>query len=93
MLVGEGDQEVFSSVKGEMFGFRRDGHFRLILDRKKTRQIVVMPGHPAATDKELPFVLRFVSDAPLRELAQVPRMDVALQNFCLEEPLSGTKEP
>ena len=100
MLVGEGDQEVFSSVKGEMFGFRRDGHFRLILDRKKTRRMVVMPisfGHPAATDKELPFVLRFVSDAPLliRELAQVPRMDVALQNFCLEEPLSqkqGTRK-
>jgi Calpain family cysteine protease/Ubiquitin interaction motif len=98
MLVGEGgstvdenDQERFSTVHGEMFGFRRDGHYRLVLNRKTTRRMVVMPtsfGHPAATDKDLPFVLRFVSDAPLmiRELPNVPRMDAAFQTFCLQPP-------
>jgi len=91
MLVGEGRDENQLAVKGQMFGFRRDGHYRLILDRKKTRRMVVMPisfGHPAATDKELPFTLRFVSDAPLliRELPEVPRMDLALQRFCLDAP-------
>ena len=42
-------------------------------------------GHPAATDKDLPFVLRFVSDAPLfiRERSKVPRMDLVMQAFCL----------
>lgn len=87
----------FTTVKGQMFGFRRNGHYRLILDRKKSKSVVVMPisfGHPAATDKELPFVLRFVSDAPLliKELPNVPRMDMVLQTFCLSRHAPRTKQ-
>ena len=79
----------FGTVEGEMFGFQRNGHYRLILDRKKNKRLIVMPisfGHPAATDKEQSFVLRFVADAPLliRELPEVPRMDKVLQTFCFE---------
>ena len=42
-------------------------------------------GNPAATDSEQSFVLRFVSDAPvyIRERVDVPRLDLALQKFCL----------
>lgn len=100
VLVGErgSNKDEFISVKGEMFGFRRDGHYRIVLDRKRMSSCVVMPisfGHPAATDKELSFVMRFVSDAPLsiREMKQVPRMDIALQKFCIEAPLSTNKQP
>jgi hypothetical protein len=99
MIVGENrtggdgsaaDNIEFDSVNGEMFGFRRNGHFRLILDRKKNKSLIVMPisfGHPAATDKALSFVLRFVADAPLliRELPCAPRMDRVLQKFCLNQ--------
>jgi Calpain family cysteine protease. len=103
VLVGErgrnivDDKNEFVTVNGEMFGFRRDGHYRLVLDRNKMSSCVVMPisfGHPAATDKELSFVMRFVSDAPLaiRELERVPRMDIALQKFCLEAPPSANKQ-
>jgi len=103
VLVGERSnnsahhKEHFISVQGEMFGFRRDGHYRLILDRKRMPSCVVMPisfGHPAATDKELSFVVRFVSDAPLsiREMEQVPRMDIALLKFCLEAPPTTNKQ-
>jgi hypothetical protein len=85
---GNSSDMSFTTVKGQMFGFTRNGHFRLILDRKKNKSLVVMPvsfGHPAATDKELSFVLRFVADAPLliRELPSVPRMDLVFQTFCL----------
>eukprot|EP00977_Amphora_coffeiformis_P026512 scaffold27444_cov84-Amphora_coffeaeformis.AAC.1 len=74
VLVGEGyrsggnGQPEFTRVSGQMFGFNRNGHKRLVLDRKSLSSLVIMPisfGHPVATDKELPFVLRFVSDAPL----------------------------
>lgn len=108
MLVGENhtksaaaavdeDELTFTTVKGQMFGFKRNGHYRLILDRKKSKSLVVMPisfGHPAATDKELSFVLRFVSDAPLyiRELPTVPRMDVVVQKFCLSSNPPHTKQ-
>lgn len=95
MLVGEGYNQHekggngrFARVSGQMFGFNRNGHKRLILDRSTVSKLVIMPisfGHPAATDKELPFVLRFVSDAPLiiRELDCVPRMDAVIEQFCL----------
>jgi len=78
----------FSSVRGQMFGFQRNGHYRLLLDRNKNKSLVAMPisfGHPAATDKELSFVLRFVSDAPLliKELPAVPRLDKVIQKYCL----------
>lgn len=83
------DDIQFDTVEGRMFGFTRNGHYRLLLDRKKNKSLVVMPisfGHPAASDKDTPFVLRFVSDMPLliRELPSVPRMDMAMQRFCLE---------
>ena len=87
--LGENDTEDFGfqSVHGQMFGFRRNGHYRLSLDRKQNKRLVVMPisfGHPAATDKELSFALRFVADAPvvIRELPNVPRMDLVLQKLC-----------
>lgn len=101
ILVGEGMDEVdkstktddkhchrFANVKGQMFGFQRNGHMKLVLDRRKTKSLVLMPisfGHPSATDKDVSFVVRFVSDAPLmiRELAQVPRLDYAIQKFCV----------
>jgi Calpain family cysteine protease len=77
----------FHTVEGEMFGFKRNGHYRLILNRKKHKRLVVMPisfGHPAATDKERSFALRFVADSPLyiRELPEVPHIDRVLANFC-----------
>ena len=82
------DTEI-DTVRGKMFGLTRNGHYRLILDRKKSKRLLIMPisfGHPAATDKELPFVLRFVSDAPLfvRELPHVPRLDRVMQRFSLQ---------
>lgn len=95
MLVGEGCQHDensgnsrFARVSGQMFGFNRNGHKKLILDRRSAPKLVIMPvsfGHPAASDKELPFVLRFVSDAPLviRELDSVPRMDAVIEQYCL----------
>jgi len=44
-------------------------------------------GNPAATDSEQSFVVRFVSDAPvyIRERVDVPRLDLALQKFCLSQ--------
>ena len=82
----EKSEMTFQYVNGQMFGFKRNGHYRLTLDRKQNKSLVVMPisfGHPAATDKELSFTLRFVADAPvyIREIPQVPRMDVVLQQF------------
>ena len=79
----------FDSIEGRMFGFRRNGHHRLVLNRKKNTSLIVMPisfGHPAATDKEMSFVLRFVSDSSLqiRELPKVPRLDIVMHKFCLE---------
>ena len=84
----------FSSVKGQMFGFQRNGHLRLVLHRSHHKSFVVMPvsfGHPSATDSELSFVVRFVSDAPvfIRELPAVPRLDKVIQKFCLS-PTLGT---
>eukprot|EP00980_Cylindrotheca_fusiformis_P003396 scaffold756_cov133-Cylindrotheca_fusiformis.AAC.3 len=71
-----------------MFGLTRNDHFSVVMNRNKNRRLVVMPisfGHPTATDKELSFVLRFVSDAPLfiRERQNVPRMDLVTRSFCL----------
>jgi Calpain family cysteine protease len=76
----------FHTVEGEMFGFKRNGHYRLILNRKKHKRLIVMPisfGHPAATDKNRSFALRFVADSPLyiRELPEVPEMDRVLASF------------
>ena len=83
----------FESVEGQLFGFRRDGHYKLVLDRKQHTQTrwVVMPisfGHPAATDDARSFAVRFVADSPLliRELPAVPRMDQVLQTFCFGRP-------
>eukprot|EP00587_Corethron_hystrix_P007417 CAMPEP_0113320450 /NCGR_PEP_ID=MMETSP0010_2-20120614/14268_1 /TAXON_ID=216773 ORGANISM="Corethron hystrix, Strain 308" /NCGR_SAMPLE_ID=MMETSP0010_2 /ASSEMBLY_ACC=CAM_ASM_000155 /LENGTH=244 /DNA_ID=CAMNT_0000178263 /DNA_START=122 /DNA_END=854 /DNA_ORIENTATION=- /assembly_acc=CAM_ASM_000155 len=43
-------------------------------------------GHPAATDKDLSFVLRFVADAPvlIQELPSVPKLNLVVQKYCLE---------
>lgn len=76
----------FDQVDGHCFGFRRNGHYRLTLDQNDCKSLVVMPisfGHPAATDEERSFALRFVADAPvmIRELAQTPRMDKTLNRL------------
>lgn len=89
LIVGEypvHNEEELGYVHGQMFGFRRNGHYRLLLDRRRCRRMVVMPisfGHPAATDKEMSYVVRFNADAPLmiHELPQIPRMDYMLQEF------------
>ncbi|CAB9523127.1 Calpain-type cysteine protease DEK1 [Seminavis robusta] len=81
--------EGYNTVDGSMLGFKKAGHHRIILNRKKNNQCVVMPvsfGHPAATDPEKSFSVRFVADAPLmiRELPEVPRMDLVLHKFCFQ---------
>lgn len=87
----------FSAVNGQMFGFQRNGHHKLVLRRNQNKTFIVLPisfGHPAATDKELSFVLRFVGDAPLliRELPAVPRLDRTIQQFCLaSRPLNSAQ--
>lgn len=76
------------AVDGRFFGLTRNGHIRLLLNRRQLdSRLIIMPisfGHPAATDEELSFVVRFVSDAPLlvRELERPPRMHIAVQHFC-----------
>ena len=70
-----------------MFGLNRNGHYRLILNRRKHRRVVVMPisfGYPAATDKDRSFAIRFVADSPvfIRELTTVPPIDHVLKTFC-----------
>lgn len=77
---------VFDQVEGHCFGFSRNGHYRLTLDRNDCKSLVVMPisfGHPAATDEERSFALRFVADAPvmIRELEHTPRMDKTLNKL------------
>ena len=84
----EGETLNFQSIQGKCFGLTRNGHLSILLKREANKRLVVMPisfGHPAATDKDLPFVLRFVSDAPLfiRERSKVPSMDLVMQAFCL----------
>jgi len=80
------DFEEFEEVEGHMFGFTRNGHYRLILDRRTCKSLQILPisfGHPAATDKDLSYVLRFVADAPvlITELEKVPRMDITLNKL------------
>ena len=76
------------SVDGRCFGLIRNGHIRLVLNRRNVnKRLIVMPvsfGHPAATDEALSFVVRFISDSPLlvRELAKPPQMNIVLQKFC-----------
>ena len=82
----ERSQLDFDEVAGHCFGFSRNGHYRLLLDRKKCRSLVVMPvsfGHPAATDNDRSFAVRFVTDCPvmIRELPNTPRMDIALKKL------------
>jgi len=88
------NDDKFSAVHGQMFGFKRNGHYKLVLDRKTCKRLVVMPisfGHPAATDEFLSFVVRFNADAPLmiRELETVPRMDNVLCDFLIGPKSSG----
>jgi len=88
----------FKAVEGEMFGFKRNGHYRLILNRKTQKKLVVMPisfGHPAATDEHRSFAIRFVSDSPvfIRELETVPAIDRVLRQFCFPvQPSLRTKQ-
>ncbi len=84
----------FSSIHGQMFGFSRNGHYKLVLDRQKCKRLVVMPisfGHPAATDEFRSFVVRFNADSPLmiRELETTPRMDRVLGGYLLSPKPSG----
>ena len=97
---GNDDDEAlrFQAVEGEMFGFKRNGHYRLILNRRKHKRLVVMPvsfGHPTATDKDRSFAVRFVADSPIfiRELPNVPPIDRVLQTFCFpRQPNFKTKQ-
>lgn len=78
----------FFAIRGQMFGFNRNGHYKFVLDRRKCKRLVVMPisfGHPAATDEFRSFVVRFNADAPLmiRELETTPRMDRVLGGFLM----------
>ena len=82
----ERSQLDFDEVAGHCFGFSRNGHYRLLLDRNKCKSLVVMPvsfGHPAATDDDRSFAVRFVTDCPvmIRELRNTPRMDIALKKL------------
>ncbi len=90
----EDGKDPFSTIHGQMFGFNRNGHYKLILDRKKCKRLVVMPisfGHPAATDEFRSFVVRFNADAPLmiRELEHTPRMDRVLGRFLMSPKPPG----
>lgn len=95
ILVGEANNNAsdgsaveLESVDGRCFGLNRNGHVRLLLNRRNTeKRLIVCPisfGHPSATDESLSFVVRFVSDAPLlvRELTRPPKMNLAVQKFC-----------
>lgn len=80
------------SVDGYFFGLTRNGHIRLVLDRSENKRLIVMPlsfGHPAATDEERSFVVRFCADSPLlvSELAEPPKMSVAIQKYCFGEKI------
>lgn len=88
------DSLQFASVHGQMFGFQRNGHYRLVLDRNCCKRMVVMPisfGHPAATDTSLSFVVRFNADSPLmiRELQDVPRIDRVFCDFLFQPKPPG----
>jgi Calpain family cysteine protease/Ubiquitin interaction motif len=88
------DSLQFTTVHGQMFGFQRNGHYRLMLDRQKCKRMAVMPisfGHPAATDKSLSFVVRFNADSPLmiRELPTVPRIDRLFRDFLFQPKPPG----
>jgi len=93
MLVGECEynnaegQVQLDSVDGYFFGLTRNGHIRLVMDRSQKKRLIVMPisfGHPAATDEERSFVVRFCADSPLlvSELAEPPKMNMAILKYC-----------
>lgn len=91
----EQDEDIeLDAVDGRFFGLARNGHIRLVLDRlHPDAKMIVMPisfGHPVATDEELSFVVRFISDCPLivRELQKCPNMNVAMQKYCFGRMIS-----
>ena len=93
----EGQVEL-GCVDGRFFGMNRNGHVRIILDRNDDKKLIVMPisfGHPAATDDERSFVVRFVADAPLlvNEMKEPPKMTLALQKFCFGEKIMSVGNP
>lgn len=80
------------SVDGYFFGLTRNGHIRLVLDRSQNKRLIVMPlsfGHPAATDEERSFVVRFCADSPLlvSELAETPDMNKVIQKYCFGDKI------
>lgn len=96
MLVGECNNAEgpvqLDSVDGYFFGLTRNGHIRLVLDRSQNKRLIVMPlsfGHPAATDEERSFVVRFCADSPLlvSELAEPPKMNMAIQKYCFGDKI------
>lgn len=96
ILVGECNNSEgpvqLDSVDGYFFGLTRNGHIRLVLDRRQNKRLIVMPlsfGHPAATDEERSFVVRFCADSPLlvSELAEPPKMNVAIQKYCFGDKI------
>lgn len=84
----ENEDMELNTVDGRFFGLNRNGHIRLVLDRRdQNSKMIVMPvsfSHPAATDEEFSFVLRFVADAPLlvQELQKTPKLNGAIQKLC-----------
>jgi len=77
------------NVSGALFGMKKNGHFKFVLNRSKPRlsSAIVVPitfGHPSASDKELSFTVRFVGSGPLRvkPLEKVPELSIPLQKFC-----------
>ena len=96
ILVGECNNSEgplqLDSVDGYFFGLTRNGHIRLVLDRRQNKRLVVMPlsfGHPAATDEERSFVVRFCADSPLlvSELTEPPNMNMAIQKYCFGDKI------
>lgn len=98
ILVGEMSnvegQVELESVDGYFFGLTRNGHVRLVLDRSQNKRLVVMPlsfGHPAATDEERSFVVRFCADSPLlvSEMPEPPKMNTTIQKYCFGENVAA----
>lgn len=95
MLVGTQNDNSpdFDAVDGRFFGLTRNGHVRIMLDRRESnKRYVLMPisfGHPAATDEERSFVVRVVANSPLmvREMPRCPSLQNVIQKFCFGQKI------
>ena len=81
------------AVDGRFFGLTRNGHVRILLNRREAdKRYVLMPisfGHPAATDEERSFVVRVVANSPLmvREMPKCPPLQKVIQKFCFGQKI------